>query len=139
MGSHVPRGGKGYRKQSLLAIQDIDRLGISPIELLLEVYTLAIEGYKQGRGISEKVDSGSAWLAVAQSAANNIASYKYPKLSAVAVKDIKDESDSAKPVTTADAIRIMSEDPFRTISDSAVVEQIDSNIQTPALPVGGKI
>lgn len=137
MASQRPRD-RGFRKSSLMAIGDIERLGLNPIEMLAEVYKLAIEGYKSGRGISDKVDNGSSWLAVARQAADNLASYKYPKLSAMAVKDMTDPKDEAKPVTTADAIRILNEDPFKAISDSSVVDQMTSNIQTPALPIGKK-
>lgn len=123
------------RRQSLLAISELERLGISPIEMLKEVYDLAIKGYKDGRGISDKADTGAGWLAVAQQAANNLASYKHPKLSAVAIKDVTDPAGARVPMTTAEAVKVLEGDPFK-VPTKDVIDQIKSNIQTPALPMG---
>lgn len=125
------------RRDTLLAKADIERLGLNPIEMLAEVYRLAIEGYKAGRGMTDKVDSGAAWLAVARQAANDLCSYKHPKLSAVAVKDIRDPASERPPITTAEAVKILESDPFK-VSTADVVEQMKNTIHAPALPTGEK-
>jgi hypothetical protein len=127
-----------FKRTSLMAISDIERLGLNPIEMLAEVYNLALKGYKEGRGISEKADNGAAWLAVARQAADNLASYKYPKLAAMAVKDMTDPANEAKPLTTAEAVKVLEQDPFKTVSDAQVIDGMQSNIQTPMLPGGKK-
>lgn len=125
-------------KRSLLASADMDRLGINPIEMLKEIYDTAMEGYRQGRGISEKADSGAAWLSVARSAASDLASFKHPKLSAVALKDVRADSEGpAMPMTTIEALKILNADPIAmAVPSSDVVDQMTSAIETPVLPKG---
>ena len=122
-------------RTSLLATADMDRLGINPIEMLKQVYDEAMEGYRAGRGVSDKADTGAAWLSVARSAASDLASFKHPKLSAVAIKDLTQDSDTSRPVTTQEAIEIMKQDPF-AVKTADVIEQIKSSIDTPKLPGG---
>ena len=117
----------------MLAFNDLERLGVNPIEMLVEVYKLSIQGYKEGRGITDKADSGSSWLAVARQAADNLASYKYPKLSAMAVKDVTEEGEGRSAMTTEEAVRIIKSDPF-AIADDEVTEAMSSAIAVPKLP-----
>jgi len=127
-------------KLSMNAILDMDRLGINPIEALWECYQEAMKSYKSGRGMSEKGDAGSAYLAVATKAATELANYKHPKLSAIAVKDMS-ESDQKKALTTEQAIAIIKSDPFATkevqqIETRTIVEAMDSTLKNQKLPFG---
>lgn len=137
-----PKSRRGKpNKISLNALTDLDRLGINPIEMLWECYQEAMKSYREGRGMSDKGDPGSQYLAVATKAATELAGYKHPKLSAIAVKDMT-ESDQRKAITTAQAIAILKADPFATkevqeiIETKSVVEAMESTIQKPLLPIG---
>lgn len=117
-------------KRSFLAIYELDRLGIEPIQMLFECYNEAMKKYKalQIDGDDQEsdheysknsrkapmIDTGHNYLNAAIAAASKLASYKYPTLSALAIKDMADleKAKDAKPLTTADAIRIIKSDPF---------------------------
>lgn len=125
-------------KTSLLATADMDRLGINPIEMLKKVFDEAMNSYYEGgKSPDAKIDPSAQYLSIARAAASDLASYKHPKLSAVAFKDLSNPGDAAKPATTQEAMKILKQDPF-AIKTEEVVKQIDSTIQTPALPVGEK-
>lgn len=125
-------------KTSLLASYDMDRLGINPIEMLKKVFDEAMRSYEEGgKSPDAKIDPSAQYLSIARAAASDLASYKHPKLSAVAIKDLTSDSDSAKPVTTQEAIAILKQDPF-AVKTEEVVKQMDSVIQTPVLPEGEK-
>ena len=122
------------------AMIDFDRLGINPIECLWECFQEAMKSYKEGRGMSDKGDPGSQYLAVATKAATELASYKHPKLSAIAFKDLSD-NDTKTPLTTAQAIEILKADPFapkeiKDISTDRIVNAMNSTIKNPMLPSG---
>ena len=128
------------RRGSYLAIHEAQRLGLNPIEMLAEVYQLAIQGYKDNRGITDKMDGGAQWLAVARQAADSLANYVHPKLSAVAVHEIMamDEQNKRASMTTEEAIKVISEDPFlkNQVKNRDVIEQINVVREKPLLPVG---
>lgn len=127
-------------KNSLLAHGDMERLGVNPIEMLVEVYREAMNAYKTGRGYGEKSDAGSQYLAVAGKAAIDLAKFKHPTLSAIAVKDMSQESEK-NPMTTAEAIEVIKSDPFapkeiKEIPSEKILEAMNSQISTPFLPTG---
>lgn len=124
------------KRSSLLATSDMDRLGINPIEMLKKVYDEAMSSYQTSEPTA-KGDSGPGYLAVAARVASDLASMKHPKLSAVAIKDLTNDSDSTKPATTQEAIAILKQDPF-AVKTEEIVKQIGSAIQTPVLPEGEK-
>lgn len=129
-------------KLSMNAILDMDRLGINPIEALWECYQEAMKSYKSGRGMSEKGDAGSAYLAVATKAATELANYKHPKLSAIAVKDMS-ENTGKSPITPEQAIRALQNDPFapkeiKEIKTEEIIKTMNSTIKTPSLPFGNE-
>lgn len=129
-------------RKSILAHNDLERLGANPIEMLIEVYQEAMNAYKTARGYSEKGDAGAAYLGVAGKAAVDLAKFKHPTLSAVALKDMTDQTDK-KPLSTAQAIDIIKSDPFapqdlKDIPTDRIVDAMKSTIKAPALPMGEK-
>src|SRR6478609_9249716 len=118
-------------KVSFMAAADMDRLAINPIEMLNEVYKLSIEAFKAHRGHTDKGDAGSHYLAVAGKAAIDLAKFKHPTLTAVAIKDLTDDSMSKTPLTTAQAIDIIKMDPFapkeiKEIPTDRIVDAVNS-------------
>lgn len=135
----IPRKGRPNRA-TLLAHSDMERLGANPIEMLVEVYKEAMAAYKSGRGYGEKSDAGSQYLAVAGKAAIDLAKFKHPTLSAIAVKDLT-ESTGKEPLTTREAIDVIKADPFapkeiKEIPTDRIVDAMKSNINSPFLPSG---
>lgn len=128
------RGGLPNKK-SLLARADMDRLGINPIEYLNRVFTEAMNSYEKSYP-TEKGDPRPGYLAIARSAASDLASYYYPKLSQVAVKDFTKEQDAANLMSTKDAVKVIESDPFKQIQTKDVVDQINSSIEVPNLSKG---
>lgn len=127
-------------KNSLLAHSDMERLGANPIEMLVEVYKEAMQAYRSGRGYGEKSDAGSQYLAVAGKAAIDLAKFKHPTLSAVAIKDMSEDSAKA-PLSTREAIDVLKSDPFapkeiKEIPTDRIVDAMKSQINTPFLPSG---
>lgn len=135
---------KGHMKRhSFIAHSELERMGINPIEWLADVYLEAMQGYKSGRGITEKGDGGAAWLAVAGKAAADLCSYKHPKLSAIAISDLsKDQArNEREAISTEQAIAIFKADPFATdqirkLDTGSVIDAMKSTIKKPALPIG---
>lgn len=132
-----------FSKKSLLAHHEMDRLGINPLEMLKEIYDEAREAFKksstpyqndQGNLISPPGDA--AMLAVAVRAATELAGYKHPKLSAIAIQDLNEREKDAKPMTTEEAMKVIQNDPFNKTKDR-VVEAINATIDVPVL-AGGK-
>lgn len=127
-------------RNSLVAMADMERLGINPIEMLLECFQEAMKSYKAGRGVSEKGDPGAQYLAVATKAATELAQFKHPKLSAIAIKDLT-ENETKTPLTTAEAIEVMKADPFapkeiKNIPTDRIIDAMKSTIRNPLLPGG---
>lgn len=137
---------KDHRRKNrlnLLAHADLDRLGANPIEMLVEVYREAMTAYRAGRGITEKGDNGAQFLAVAGKAAVDLAKFKHPTLSAIAVKDVSENNSDKEPLTTREAIDVIKSDPFapkeiKNIPTDRIVEAMNSSIQSPLLPTGQK-
>lgn len=130
-----------FSKKTLLAINDMERLGVNPIEMLKQVFDESFRAYKDERGYSNKGDAGAGYLAVAGKAASDLASYKHPKLSAMAIADLTDANSSDRVLTTEQAIAIIKSDPFapesiQGLDTSRVVESMASTIENPALPIG---
>ena len=142
MGNERPqqrRRGSDYR--SLMASSELERLGINPIEKLHELAQMNIDAFKSGRGWSEKGDSGPAYLANAIRAYLEMAKFKYPTLSAVAIKDLGSGENTKAPMTTARAIEALKADPFapkeiKEIQTESIVEAMKVPMDTPFLPSG---
>lgn len=142
-------------KVSLLAKNDLDRLGINPIEELhrcmqelKELKEEALNAYKSMRGYSSEKDVGPQYLANAikavsdqASIAHNLAKFKHPTLSAIAVKDLSDGASERQPLNTAQAIDILKNDFFapkelKETPTENIVEAMKSTINAPFLPSG---
>lgn len=98
-------------KKSLLGTAELERLKLKPIEMMRDVFDRALKAYDEHRGVTDKHDPGPAYLSVAGQIAAKMAGFRYPTLSAIAVKDVS-EVDRIKPLTTAEAIEIIRNDPF---------------------------
>lgn len=127
-------------RSTLMAHADLERLGANPIEMLVDVYRESMAAYKAMRGYSEKSDSGAAYLSVAGKAAVDLARFKHPTLSAIALKDMS-EGSSRAPLTTSQAIDIIKQDPFappeiKDIETDKIVDAMNSTINAPFLPTG---
>lgn len=132
---------RSFNKRTLLAHHDMERLSLNPIEMLKTIYDEALNAYRSGRGLSDKGDAGAAYLSVAGKAASDLAGYKHPKLSAMAIADFTEDSEKRRALTTEEAINIIKGDPFapegvRAIDTKRVLESLKSTIQIPSLPMG---
>jgi len=110
-------------------------MGLDPLEMLVEVYKESMDAYRKGRGLTEKSDSGAQYLAVAGSAANNLARYVYPQLSATKV-EVNDKREEPKRLNVTEAVKVISEDPFLANALEAAKTQVIDTPVTPHLPIG---
>lgn len=131
-----PLGRKNLR--SYLAADEFERLHINPIEeavsCMKELEKLAamnIKAFEDSRALSCKSDPGPAYLANAIRAYSEklatlmkLAEFQYPKLSAVAIKDVRAEEQSFtdKAISAMEIRQTILSDPFAVISESAVIE-----------------
>lgn len=134
------KGTSKIKRHSLLAIYELDRLGLNPIEMLAETYKLALEAYKSGRGWNDRGDAGAAYLGVAVKAASDLAKFKHPTLSAVGIKDL-DSAEPKETINTAKAVEVLKSDPFapkeiKEIPTDRIINALNSTIQSPFLPSG---
>lgn len=128
-------------KRSLLAHDDLERLGINALENLLETRQMALDAFRSLRGYNEKNDSGVGYLGLVMRADLEILALKYAKMSAIAFKDVTDRSEDKKPMTTADAIKTIQADPFapkeiKELPTEKIIDAMESTIKTPFLPSG---
>jgi hypothetical protein len=145
-----PLGRKNLR--SFLASNELERLGINPIEKAAQcikefddLIQMNIQAYTSGRGLSERGDLGATYLAnairgVSEKTAIYItmAKFTYPTLSAIAVKDFNSENNNEKPMTSSEAIEIISNDPFfkGKVETKDIIEAMDK--EPSLLPNGVK-
>lgn len=123
-------------KRSLLAIHEIERLGLKPIEMMAEVYKRSMAAYIECRGLTDKSDAGASYLSVAGQMATKLASFQYPTLGAIAIQDMTDKKD-IKQMTTAEAVKIINGDPF--LARQLDLAKPDQPIVTnDSLPIGIK-
>ena len=137
----MPRTKGAKARRTLLAYEDIERLGIDVLENLMQTRKLALEAFTSMRGYSDKGDAGVGYLGLVMRADIELLSLKYAKLSAIAFKDLGKENESEKTISTKEAIDIIKSDPLspkeiKTIDTDRVLEAMKSNISTPFLPSG---
>ncbi len=106
------KGKQRIQKKTFMAMYELEKRNIEPIEFLHEVYKRSIDAFDKCRGLGDKGDSGPGYLAQALGAAKALATFKYPTLTAVAIKDLDDQERIARPLSTAEAIEIIKKDPF---------------------------
>ena len=147
-----PPGRQNIR--SLLASGELSRLGVNPIEEALkcieqldELIDMNISAFKQMRGYGDR-DPGANYLANAIKATVDkkdtymaLSKFVYPTLSAIAVKDISSAGESKTPMNTAEAVKILQNDPFapeslRSVNTEDIVDSINSIREKPELPIG---
>lgn len=97
-------------KKSLLAEAELRRLEAEPIAMLVEVYKQSMEAYEADK--TNGGGKGAAYLATACAAASKLASFRYPTLSAISIKDLDLDQAESRPMTTREAIEIIKSDPF---------------------------
>ena len=127
-------------QDDIFARAEMNRKGINAIDLLFEVYTLARDGYLQGRGLGDKSDTGSAYLAVAGNAASTLARYAYPTMSAIAVTD-NTQGGNGKAMDVIEAKKVLESDPFAqaAIRATKIDPSSEALNKVPTfLPLGGK-
>lgn len=132
----------GVNKKSLLAHIDLERLGIEPLENLLETRRIALEAFKSMRGFSEKSDAGVGYLGIVLRADIELLALKYAKMSAIAIKDMSDNSEK-KVISTSEAVDIIKADPFapkefKEIPNDRIIDAMNKNFEVPLLPNGKK-
>lgn len=160
--SHGSSRGKYNRRgmdvRSMMASYELDRLGVNPIEKLLgcvaeldELIKMNVDSFKSMRGFMEKGDSGTQYLANAirgtqekASIYTTLARFKHPTLSAVAMKDVTDNSHQKEPMTTAEAITVLKNDPFasdslKATSTEKIIEAMTIPREAPLLMPGKKL
>lgn len=138
----MARKHNSVNKRSLLALKDLERLGIEPLEMLLETRRTALEAFKSMRGFSDKSDAGVGYLGLVIRADIELLGLKYAKMSAIAIKDMTDKSDR-QPMNTAQAIDIIKADPFapqeiKEIPNEQIIDAMSKNFESLALPKGKK-
>lgn len=128
--------GKVANKASMIIRNDFDKYGTNPAEMLMEVYSKAMQAFDSGRGYGEKSDAGAAYLSTALGAATTLAKHYYPTMSAVKIEDVTDKKTVGdKPIDAQVAINIVQSDPFlKSIANKA--KATDSLFQI--LPTGNK-
>ena len=133
-------------KLSMTALADLERLGLNPIEMMKQVFDEAMTAYKSGRGYSDKNDAGTGYLAVAAKMATDLAKFKHPTISGIAIADLRGQDEAKEPMTTEQALKIIQSDPFapeslKGLDTSRVVEMMTTSTLKDAalhLPKGKK-
>lgn len=125
----------------MFAIADLDRLGVNPIEKLVELAEMNVKAFKEFRGYGDKGDAGVGYLSNATRIYIELAKFKHPTLSAVAIKDIRDDDEKAQSLTTLDAVKIVQNDVLapnniKTVTADQVIDAMQSHLEKPILPTG---
>lgn len=100
-------------RRSLTMREELKSLGVVPSYMILEVMQKAMEAFESHRGMSEKGDPGTAYLAIAMKGAETLARYNYASMKAVqvTVEEAKKHFDSSDPKQILQAVLM---DPFFT-------------------------
>ena len=131
-------------KRTMLAAHDLERLGCNPMTEIFEAMEYAKMMTKKGGNYSDDGRTDQAnWAALWLKSAETLASYKHPKLSAVAIHEIGENKNTRQPLSTQEALKILQNDPMapqaiKAIDTDRVVEAMSSQIKAPFLPMGGK-
>ncbi|MCM2353719.1 MAG: hypothetical protein NDI63_08895 [Pseudobdellovibrio sp.] len=131
-----PLGRKNLR--SYLAADELERLKINPIEEavrcmeeLKNIAAVNIKAFEDSRDLKRRSDPGPAYLANAIRAYSEqlavlmkLAEFMYPKLSAVAIKDVRAEEQSVteKAISAIEIRQAILNDPFASFSESAIFD-----------------
>ena len=120
-------GGKGpapTNRLTLLAKYRLDKLGLDPLDMLLD----AINFNKESAIAGEGAEYAAAWLR----GCCELMKYRYPVLSAVAIQDVTEKSDR-QPMTSQQAIEVLKRDPFLQDNKTPLAD-----IQQALLPKGAE-
>ena len=127
------------RRRSMFALNDLDRLGINPIEELHNLFKEALKAYHSGRGVTETGDAGTQYLSIAVRIMETMAKFKHPTLAALALKDMTEDNNGVrKAITTEEALQIINSDPFaqRQITAESIIEAAKHGPNDPMLVPG---
>jgi len=140
----MSRTAKGTLRKDALANIRLDQLGLDPLEEVVQALRFNKEmtlkgGNFDNQGKTDQAQFAALWL----KAALDLARFKYPVLSAVAVKDLAGTEQSKEPLTTSQAIDVIKSDPFapkeiKEIPTDRIVEAMNSQLNAPFLPSGEK-
>lgn len=129
-------------KSTLLISQLFKDAGFSAENEAMEAMLYAKEMTKKGGNWSEKGTDQAAWAALWLNGAIKLLSFVRPTMSAIAVKDLTDQSEGRAPLTTAQALAILANDPFlnkdqvREVDTAKVVDAVRDNTTAFKLPEG---
>ena len=113
---------RARNKLNLLAYERLAQLGLDPMTMLIE----AIDYNKQATLSGGGPEYAGHWLR----GCCELMKYRYPALSAVAIKDVSDKERKA-PMTSQQAIEVLRKDPFLSDPEAPVVD-----LQSALFPKG---
>lgn len=131
-----PLGRKNIR--SYLASEELDRLDVNLIQAALDtvkefdkIADMNIQAFEGNKANNAKYDTGAAYLANALRAVSEkaaiymkLASFKYPTLSRVSIKEIRKEEEqiTARIISAAEIRQAILDDPFASEENMPVFE-----------------
>lgn len=130
---------KSVHLKTLTAVKALERLGLDPIAEIYEAMCFAKEMAKAGgninseNGTTDQSTFVNAWL----KGAVDLARFRYPMISAIAIQDLTERGDSAKPMTSIEALEIIKKDPF-LLENKDVVDAMKTSNSFTILPKGNK-
>lgn len=135
------RKGKPNKASKVLR-HELEARGIDIIEMQMAVYNKAMAAYDSGKGCSDggegfgPTDVGFRYLDVCNRAISTLASYCYPKMTAIAIEDLRGNDENTKPIDAREVREKILNDPF----SRRIAVQATTNTDT-GLPVlsAGKI
>lgn len=130
------------RGLAILAIDQLERMGLEPIAEIVEALNFAKAKAQAGGNVDENGKSDqSQFVALWLKSAETLAKFKYPTLSAIAVEALNDP-ENKKTLTTREAIEVIKGDPFapkeikEIPTDKIIDAMAESGKLLPALPKG---
>ena len=129
-------------KSSLTMRKDLESRGIDLIAMQMEIYQKAITAFDREKGCSEggegygPSDVGFKYLEVANNAVKTLISHCYPKMTAVAIDDLREDEVNRTPISATVVRDTILNDPFAVRAAKRAVATAD--IGDPILPIGGK-
>ena len=126
-------------KRDFLAIKDLERLGANPIEEIWEALQYAKKMTIKGGNWTDKGTDHAVWGGIWLRAATDLAKFKHPTLSAIAMKDMTEDSSKRETLTAEQAMKIIQSDPSypKELKTEDVIDAMNTPINNPLLP-GGK-
>lgn len=138
--SRSPRKGM-VQKNSLVMKHALEERGIDLIAMQMEIYSKAMSAFDREKGCQDGGDGygpsdvGFKYLEICNNAVKTMMSHCYPKMTAIAIDDLREKEDHL----TLDASKVRDtilNDPFAVRAAKRVTMSAD--IGLPDLPIGEK-